>query len=304
MVEGRGASHPAQPALRRSGSLEQAAREEVLLDVDDVALGDESKMRWNHHSEWVWSERPTHPAIIDPETFEAAQDISAGAQRTALRKERTRHPYLLSGLVSCALCNRKMQASWNHDNAYYRCKFPAEYAVTEQQHAKTIYVQEAAIVPSLDEWIGSLFAEEHLDATCEALAAVSDLEPEADEGRELDLRRRLKECDAKLGRYRALLEHDSELTIVATWIAEVERERRSLERQLGRKSTSRKLTVAEIKALVRELKDIVGVLANADPEDKRAIYDELGVNLTYHPDGRVHVGAGSGVLRVRVGGGT
>lgn len=37
------------------------------------------------------------------------------------------------------------------------------------------------------------------------------------------------------------------------------------------------------------LKDIVAVLANADPEDKRAIYDELGVNLTYHSDGRVHV---------------
>ena len=43
----------------------------------------------------------------------------------------------------------------------------------------------------------------------------------------------------------------------------------------------------EIKALVRQLKDIVAVLADADPEDKRAIYDELGVNLTYHPDGRV-----------------
>ena len=34
---------------------------------------------------------------------------------------------------------------------------------------------------------------------------------------------------------------------------------------------------------MRQLKDIVAVLADADPEDKRAIYDELGVNLTYHP---------------------
>jgi hypothetical protein len=41
--------------------------------------------------------------------------------------------------------------------------------------------------------------------------------------------------------------------------------------------------MAEIKALVREIKDIVSVLADADPEDKRAIYDELGVNLTHHP---------------------
>src|SRR5207248_8818418 len=46
--------------------------------------------------------------------------------------------------------------------AYYRCKFPAEYAIAEEQHPKTLYVREQAIVPSLDEWIGSLFADEHL----------------------------------------------------------------------------------------------------------------------------------------------
>ncbi|MGZ4715681.1 MAG: hypothetical protein ACXWCB_03160, partial [Acidimicrobiales bacterium] len=66
--------------------------------------------------------------------------------------------------------------------------------------------------------------------------------------------------------------------------------------------TPRKHTKNEIKALVRQLKD--STLANADPEDKRAVYDELGVNLTYHQDGRVHVAAGSRVLRDGVGGGT
>ncbi len=271
-------------------------REEVLVDVEDVALGHEPKMRWNRSSEWVWSEHQTHPALIDADTFDAAQDIFAGAQRSAVRKERTRNTYVLSGLVHRAQCGRKMHASWNHGHAYYRCKFPNEYAVAEGQHGKTVYVREDAIVPSLDEWIGSLFADEHLDSTCEALAAVSDLEPEDDEGRQLDLRRRLRERDAKLARYRALLEQDADITVVATWIGEVERERKGLERELGRKPTTRKLTKSEIKALVRQLKDIVAVLADADPEDKRAIYDELGVNLTYHPDGRVHVGAAGRVL--------
>jgi hypothetical protein len=163
---------------------------------------------------------------------------------------------------------------------------------------------DAAIVPGLDTWVAGLFDDEHLDNTCETVTTVSNLEPEHDKGRELDLRRQLKECDAKLARYRQLLEHDADITVVATWIAEVERERRRLKRELGRKPTARKLTKAEIKALVRQLKDVVAVLANADPIDKRAIYDELGVNLTYHPDGRVHVGAGARVLGVRVGGGT
>lgn len=118
----------------------------------------------------------------------------------------------------------------------------------------------------------------------------------------MELREQLNVCDAKLARYRALLEHDADLTVAATWIAEVESERNSIERELGRKPTSRKHTKAEIRALVAQLKNIVSVLAHADAEDKRAIYAELGVNLTYHPDGRVRVGAGAGVLGGGVGG--
>jgi hypothetical protein len=92
--------------------------------------------------------------------------------------------------------------------------------------------------------------------------------------------------------------------VVAAWIAEVERDRKRLERELRGKPVARTLARGEIKALVRQRKDIVAVLANADPADKRAIYDRPGVNLTYHPDGRVQVGAGGRGLRARVGGGT
>jgi len=165
-------------------------------------------------------------------------------------------------------------------------------------------VREDAVVPGLDRWVASLFDEDHLDTTCAALADASDAAPELDESHQCELRRKLRECDAKLAKYRALLEKDDEITVVATWIAEVERQRRSIERQLGRKPSERRHTPAEIKALVRQLQDLVSVLANADPADKRAVYDELGVNLTYQPGGRVHVAAGARVLRVRVGGGT
>jgi len=83
-------------------------------------------MRWNDRDRWVWSERPTHEVIVSLEHFEAAHAVFELQQRPRIRKERTRHPYVLSGLVRCGLCDRKMQASWNHGKAYYRCKFPAE----------------------------------------------------------------------------------------------------------------------------------------------------------------------------------
>ena len=201
-------------------------RDEVLIDVEDVALGHESKMRWNDETEWVWSQQPTHTPLVDLAEFEAAQDVFAAGQRAAIRKERTRHPYVLSGLMRCGLCQRKI--------------------------------------------------------------------------------RQLKECEAKLAKYRTLLEQQPDITIVGSWIAGVERERKRLERELGRKPTTNKLTTNEIRALVGRLREIVSVLAEASPQDKRAIYDELGVNLTYDPASKtVRAGAGDpGVLRVGVGGGT
>src|SRR5207302_2940357 len=89
-------------------------RDEVLIDVDDVALGHQTKLRWNDPAEWVWSERDTHPELVSVDDFEAVQAIFAGAQRAAVRRERTRYPYLLSGRMVCGVCGRKMQASWNH----------------------------------------------------------------------------------------------------------------------------------------------------------------------------------------------
>jgi hypothetical protein len=44
---------------------------------------------------------------------------------------------------------------------------------------------------------------------------------------------------------------------------------------------------------VGRLKEITEVLVDADSEDKRAVYAELGVDLTYQPDGTVLVRAGS-----------
>ena len=278
----------------------------MLIDVDDVALGHESKMRWNEEADWVWSQDATHEAIIDVSRFEAAQDVFNAGQRAAIRKTRTRHPYMLSGLMRCGVCGRKMQASWNNKRAYYRCKFPAEYAVSEAKHPKTVYVRESAVVPGLDRWIAQLFDDDHLDSTCEALAAASDIEPAEDPEHELIVRRQIKDCDAKLAKYRQLLEQQPDVTSVGTWIAEVEQERKRLERKLGHKPQSRNMTSAEIKALVAQLRDIASVLADATPEDKRAVYDELGVTLSYEPGGQtVQVAAGSPhVLMVGVGGGT
>ncbi|MFD0576062.1 recombinase family protein [Dactylosporangium darangshiense] len=91
--------------------------DEILLDVDDVAMGHTSVMRWNDRDRWVQSDVPGHPAIIDRDIFDQAQAILArrGDRLGGPRQQyRSRHPYLFKGAVYCAVCERKMQGQHSH----------------------------------------------------------------------------------------------------------------------------------------------------------------------------------------------
>jgi site-specific DNA recombinase len=74
-------------------------KEEVLIDVNDVALGHHTKQRWNSPGDWVRSTNLSHPPLIDEATFQAAQPQPA---RSHPRKPRaTPRPYPLRGLLWC-----------------------------------------------------------------------------------------------------------------------------------------------------------------------------------------------------------
>ena len=54
-------------------------------------------------------------------------------------------------------------------------------------------------------------------------------------------------------------------------------------------SPTTRLTVEDVKALVACLQDITAMLAAAAPADKSKVYTEMGIDITYHQDGRVVV---------------
>ncbi|MGH8936366.1 MAG: recombinase family protein [Acidimicrobiia bacterium] len=276
-------------------------RDEVLIDVEDVGLGHQTKMCWNRPQDWVWSEQPAHEAIIDPGLFQAAQQAFGRRKPRPARRPPGRH-YLLSGLIRCGICGRRMQGQQNHHQPYYRCRFPQEYGIGPGEHPRNVYVKEGALTPGLDQWLGSLFGPDRLEETSQILAGASQPDPEA-EARQEALTERIRDCDRRLGQYQAVLDEGADPKIVVRWMAQVQRERRQLEAQLGRPVPGGKLTPSQVRALVEALRDIVQVLAEADPEDKADLYTELGVDLTYHPEGRVTVEMKPRGVKVRVGGG-
>jgi site-specific DNA recombinase len=104
-------------------------KSELLIDVNDVALGHATKQTWNEPGKWIWSKEPVHEPLIGVEAFERAQALQRAKGSADERSpRRTPRSYALRGIMRCGICGRKMQGSWNNGKPHYRCTFLSEYA--------------------------------------------------------------------------------------------------------------------------------------------------------------------------------
>jgi site-specific DNA recombinase len=96
-------------------------KDEVLIDVEDVALGYTTKLRWNDNGTWLctwlWSNKVVQPPIVDRDAFDRVQAMAAGRAHApaAHKPHRARRPYALRGCVWCGVCERWMQGHWVND---------------------------------------------------------------------------------------------------------------------------------------------------------------------------------------------
>ena len=274
-------------------------KDEVLLDVNDVAQGHITKMRWNDDTKWIYSEQVVHPPVVDDQTFEQARLLLAAKQaRETIRRPRSSpRAYPLRRLLFCGICQRRMQGSWNNEQVYYRCTFPAEYARTNQvHHPRAVYLREADLMPPLDHWFAGVFSHDRLPETISRLAVAPADEPVP----EIDqLRDQMAEADRQLTAYRAALDGGGDPAVIGAWIAETQARKLAAWARLGSLAGAApaRLTSQEITAMVTAISDVVTVLASADPADKAELYGQLGLRLTYNP-GRRTVTARAEVGRI------
>lgn len=252
------------------------------LDVD-VVFGHEAKMRWNDRADWIWANESTHDAIVDTATFARAQEIAAAsARQTPMAKRPTPRPYALRGLIFCSVCGRRMQGTWNHDRAHYRCTFPATYAeVAGREHpGRAIYVREDRIVPKVDAWLMETFTEANLEQL--VAAAATGIGNDAIAARAEAARRTLADCDRRLTKYRAALDAGADPAIVAAWMGEVSGDR---ERALFdlRETSAEGVSIDDARAMVASVAEVVRLLEVADAADKTALYAAFGLRLDYDP---------------------
>jgi site-specific DNA recombinase len=260
-------------------------KDEVLLDVEDVALGFTSKQRWNEADQWIWSDRPVHEPLIDTAVFEQVRTLRRTRGSTGQRAPRsTPRPYSLRGLLYCGVCERRMQGSWNNHAAYYRCVFLSQYAAKNKvDHPRAVYLREDQILPSLDHWPGRVFHPDALAHTVrkleEAQQAVT-VDPAQEQAR-----REIADCDAKLRQHRAALQAGADPKIITSWMAETQIRRTAAEIRLQPGAPRQRLTREQLTSLVTAMRDLSSVLT-ADAADRAEIYGQLGLALTYLPEAR------------------
>lgn len=199
-----------------------------------------------------------------------------------------------------------MEGSWNHGKAHYRCQVRRDDPVDRNEHLKTVYLREEAILPHVDAWVAELFDDDHIDHTAQLLAAAS--EPDADEvARRKDLRNRINKLTAEIDGYHTIIrEQPDTASEVGRWMAQTIQEKRRIENLLGAQPSTR-ITVDDVKAMLAGLRDLTRSLGQADATVKAAAYAELGITVTYHADGRALLESRpliGGVGEDGVGGGT
>src|SRR5712691_239532 len=266
-------------------------KDEVLLDVNDVARGYETRMRWNDTRQWVWSEHVAHQPLVCAGEFEAAQAIMADAGRARQTSHETRervcNTYVLRGRLYCGSCQRRMQGQYNHGAAYYRCRYPKEYALASHvRHPGNVYLREADVLPAIDGWLAVIFAPHRLAQTIREMQAAQPSAATGPAEPDEDTRVVIAGCDARLARYQAALDAGADPQAVAEWTRQVKAERAAaLARDASqpRQPAFGRLTEDDVRALIAGLGDLRAVVRGAEPAVKAAIYEQMRLKVTYLP---------------------
>jgi site-specific DNA recombinase len=169
-----------------------------------------------------------------------------------------------------------MQGQYSNRAAYYRCRYPKEYALASHvSHPGNVYLREADVLPAIDRWLLGIFAPHRLEQTIREMQAAQDpcfavLTPPGQDTGAL-----IAGCDARLARYQAALDAGADPEAVAEWTRQVQAERAAV---LARAASqdhdkpARQLTRDEIRALISGLGDLRDIIHDAEPPVKAAIY--------------------------------
>ena len=142
------------------------------------------------------------------------------------------------------------------------------------------------MLPAIDRWLLAIFAPRRLEQTIRQMQAAQDPSPAVLPLPGQDTDALIAGFDTRLARYQAALDAGADPEAVAEWTRQVQAERAAvLARAASRDhhKPARRLTEDDIRTLITGLGDLRGVVRDAEPAVKAAVYEQLGLKVTYLP---------------------
>ena len=253
---------------------------EELLDPEDVAAGNRTRLRWRPEQEWVRPDHRTHEPLIADDLFLAARGRLTSREPGTRKPRASNHPYPLRGLLFCSICGRRMEGTWHanrageHGRVLYRCAVRSNRALADDfpEHPSSVYVREDAILAPLDDWIAAMTSPEALTA---------HQRPTSESSPTQALMTQLAELDRKISSLVAAVEAGADLPQLTEQLKRRAAEREVLETRLRATPKGTRLAKQDLVQAVEKLGGIAKVLAAADPVARENVYRSLGIRLEY-----------------------
>jgi DNA invertase Pin-like site-specific DNA recombinase len=225
----------------------KSRRHEVLTDPDDVAQGHRTVRRANLGTDWIWSAKPAHPAIIDVATFNAAQDHLAAA--------RSPMP------IVCGHCNHTLNLTQDGDTPAYHCTTTARKNTT---HPTRLMVPKRRVLAGINDWIARSLTESAAPATR------FSAHPPA-------IQRELADCEDRLQRHRAALEAGIDPHLIVEWTRDLVQQRSALLASLKTDAPT-----SDIEAVLTTPHRLTAILNAAPISQLQRLYAALNLRVVYH----------------------
>ena len=263
-------------------------RRDELLDPMDPASGTTSRQRWQPTGNWVTSDEPAWPALVEPDLWERVNARITNNRGPHRRRPRSEPGvYLLAGLVRCSVCGRSMHGATLKGKPYYRCNSQRpDYADTG--HPRTTAIREERILAALDPWLGQLTDPDHREATTAAvLAAETDHPAEPTEIQ--TARRALRELPMELDRVLAAIRAGMDPDLATSTTKQIQRELAAAQATIAtwehEHQHAQPLSAEDIHQALDHAGDLAGLVAEAERETRARLYRTLDLVLNLDPVG-------------------
>jgi site-specific DNA recombinase len=174
-----------------------------------------------------------------------------------------------------------------NDRRYYRCELRRSRPGARIDHPVDVYVREQPLVEALDDWLDELFAPGRAAETARTIVEAAAHDP-AHQSRVDHGQHSLAEARRKLAQYRAALDGGADPATVTAWISQAATQERAARVELEDLASQAPAPLSADEALnvVDRLGGMPGLLQQAGPDDRAALYAALGVSATYDPTTR------------------